>query len=53
MSSSPKYYDAAIIGAGAAGLMCAIEAAKRGKKVVVLEQADAPARNSYLRRWAL
>ncbi|GGZ40626.1 NAD(P)/FAD-dependent oxidoreductase [Asticcacaulis endophyticus] len=43
MSSSPKYYDAAIIGAGAAGLMCAIEAAKRGKKVVVLEQADAPA----------
>ena len=30
-------YDAIIIGAGAAGLMCAIEAGKRGRKVVVLE----------------
>jgi predicted Rossmann fold flavoprotein len=30
--------DVAIIGAGAAGLMCAIEAGKRGRRVVVLEQ---------------
>lgn len=30
--------DAIIIGAGAAGLMCAIEAGKRGKKVLVLER---------------
>ncbi len=30
-------YDVIIIGAGAAGLMCAIEAGKRGRKVVVLE----------------
>jgi hypothetical protein len=30
-------YDVAIIGAGAAGLMCAIEAGKRGRRVVVLE----------------
>src|SRR3954451_10996333 len=29
--------DAVIIGAGAAGLMCAIEAGKRGRRVVVLE----------------
>lgn len=31
------HYDVAIIGAGASGLMCAIEAAKRGKNVVVIE----------------
>ncbi len=30
-------FDAIIIGGGAAGLFCAIEAGKRGKKVVVLE----------------
>lgn len=29
-----------VIGGGAAGLFCAIEAGKRGRKVVVLEQAD-------------
>ncbi|MFT3997857.1 MAG: NAD(P)/FAD-dependent oxidoreductase [Asticcacaulis sp.] len=35
--------DAVIIGAGAAGLMCAIEAARRGRRVVVLDHARAPA----------
>ena len=30
-------FDAIIIGAGAAGLFCAIEAGKRGRKVLVLE----------------
>src|SRR3989339_371687 len=30
-------YDVVIIGAGAAGLMCAIEAGKRGRSVLVLE----------------
>src|SRR3954468_20757386 len=30
-------YDVAIIGGGAAGLMCAIEAGKRGRRVVLLE----------------
>lgn len=34
--------DVIIIGAGAAGLMCAIEAGKRGRSVVVLEQANMP-----------
>src|SRR3974390_435550 len=29
--------DVVVIGGGAAGLMCAIEAAKRGRRVVVLE----------------
>ncbi len=33
-------YDVAIIGAGAAGLMCAIEAGRRGRRVVVLEHAN-------------
>lgn len=31
------HYDAIIIGAGAAGLFCAAEAGKRGRKVLVLE----------------
>jgi predicted Rossmann fold flavoprotein len=33
-------FDVAIIGAGAAGLMCAIEAGKRGRRVLLLEHAD-------------
>ncbi len=34
--------DVLIIGASAAGLMCAIEAGKRGRKVVVLDHANKP-----------
>ena len=33
----PSTADAVIVGAGAAGLICAIEAGKRGRRVVVLE----------------
>jgi predicted Rossmann fold flavoprotein len=33
-------FDAIILGAGAAGLMCAIEAGKRGRRVAVLERAE-------------
>src|SRR5580658_5203527 len=33
-------FDALVLGAGAAGLMCAIEAGKRGRRVAVLERAD-------------
>ena len=33
-------YDVIVLGAGAAGLMCAIEAGKRGRQVLVLERAD-------------
>src|SRR6202158_2098105 len=32
-------YDAVVLGAGAAGLLCAIEAGKRGRRVAVLERA--------------
>jgi len=34
--------DVVIIGAGAAGMMCAIEAGKRGRRVVVIDHARAP-----------
>ncbi len=33
-------YNALILGGGAAGLMCAIEAGKRGRRVAVLERAE-------------
>src|SRR4051812_36282223 len=33
-------YDVAILGGGAAGLMCAIEAGKRGRSVAVLERNE-------------
>ena len=33
-------FDALILGGGAAGLMCAIESGKRGRRVAVLEHAD-------------
>ena len=33
-------FDAIVIGGGAAGLMCAIEAGKRGRRVAVLERAE-------------
>ena len=33
-------FDALVLGGGAAGLMCAIEAGKRGRRVAVLENAD-------------
>lgn len=36
-------FDVIVLGAGAAGLMCAIEAARRGRKVVVLDHAAKPA----------
>ncbi len=37
-----KKYDVIIIGAGAAGMMCAIEAGKRGRKVLLIEKAKKP-----------
>src|SRR5262249_8929926 len=35
-----RRFDVVVVGAGAAGLMCAIEAGKRGRCVGVLERAD-------------
>ena len=37
-----SHYDVIIIGAGAAGLMCAITAGNRGRKVLVLDHANKP-----------
>ncbi|CAN7211029.1 NAD(P)/FAD-dependent oxidoreductase [Massilia sp. LjRoot122] len=34
-----KHYDVAVIGAGAAGMMCAAVAAQRGKRVVLIDHA--------------
>src|SRR6476646_4031106 len=39
-SSSSTEKEVVVIGGGAAGLFCAIEAGKRGRRVVVLEHAD-------------
>ncbi|KRB52264.1 hypothetical protein ASE02_13970, partial [Phenylobacterium sp. Root700] len=36
------FFDVVVIGAGAAGMMCAIEAGKRGRKVLVVDHAAAP-----------
>jgi predicted Rossmann fold flavoprotein len=36
----PQTFDVIVLGGGAAGLMCAIEAGKRGRRVAVLEHAD-------------
>ena len=35
-------FDVVVIGAGAAGMMCAIEAARRGRRVLVVDHAKAP-----------
>ena len=35
-------YDAVVLGAGAAGLMCAAVAGQRGRRVLVIDHADAP-----------
>lgn len=40
LNLSPQKCDVVVLGAGAAGLMCAIEAGKRGRRVIVLEAAD-------------
>ncbi|MGB5765562.1 MAG: NAD(P)/FAD-dependent oxidoreductase, partial [Arenicellales bacterium] len=42
MSDSPIQTDVLIIGASASGLMCAIEAGKRRRKVIVLDHVNKP-----------
>ena len=37
---SSRQYDALVVGGGAAGLMCAIAAGQRGKRVLVIEHAN-------------
>src|SRR5258707_7228280 len=36
----PRRFDLLVLGAGAAGLFCAAEAGKRGRRVAVIERAD-------------
>jgi predicted Rossmann fold flavoprotein len=43
MNNTPSTCDVLVIGAGAAGLMCAIEAARRGRRVIVIDHAGKPA----------
>jgi len=40
MGNITQSYDVVILGGGAAGLMCAVEAAKRGRSVCVIEHAE-------------
>ncbi|WP_373487953.1 NAD(P)/FAD-dependent oxidoreductase [Blastomonas sp.] len=40
--TSPTQYDAIILGAGAAGMMCAAVAGQRGRRVLLIDHADAP-----------
>ena len=42
MAAAAARYDAIIIGAGAAGLMCALTAGQRGLRVLLLEHANRP-----------
>jgi len=35
-----QQFDAVVLGGGAAGLMCALEAGKRGRRVAVIERAE-------------
>jgi predicted Rossmann fold flavoprotein len=37
-----EQFDVVVIGAGAAGMMCAIEAGKRGRSVLIIDHAKAP-----------
>lgn len=42
MKTAASHHDVIVLGAGAAGLMCAIEAGKRGRRVLLLDHAHAP-----------
>jgi predicted Rossmann fold flavoprotein len=42
MTATEEAFDAIVLGAGAAGLMCALAAGQRGRKVLLLEHTDKP-----------
>ena len=42
MNAAPNAFDVIVLGAGAAGLMCALTAGQRGRKALVLEHLDKP-----------
>lgn len=41
-TAASRHFDVVVLGAGAAGMMAAIEAGKRGRKVLVIDHARAP-----------
>jgi predicted Rossmann fold flavoprotein len=44
MTSQPRQYDTIVVGAGAAGLMCAAVAGQRGHRVALLDRNSLPGR---------
>ncbi len=42
MVTAPDNFDAIIIGAGAAGMLCAAEAGKRGRRILLIDHASKP-----------
>jgi len=42
VTRAPETFDAIILGAGGAGLMCAATAGQRGRRVLLIDHADAP-----------
>ena len=42
MSTKHSHFDVIVLGAGAAGLMCALTAGQRGRRVLLLEHTDKP-----------
>ena len=42
MTAACETFDAIVVGAGAAGLMCALTAGQRGRKVLLIEHTDKP-----------
>ncbi len=40
--ASPRTADVIVLGAGAAGMMCAVEAGRRGRRVTVIDHAASP-----------
>jgi hypothetical protein len=44
MAPTKSRYDAIVLGAGAAGLMCAAVAGQRGRRVLVIDHGDEPGR---------
>lgn len=42
MTRAPETFDSIILGAGGAGLMCAATAGQRGRRILLIDHADAP-----------
>lgn len=53
MTSAMETFDIVIVGAGAAGLMCAITAGQRGRRVLLLEHNREPGAKILIRRWPM